>query len=124
MQVLCSILSFNEDPSVHGLIVQLPLDSVHTIDSERITNAVSPQKDVDGLVCLLLLFSFPSVLPVLMCVRVCVCSLSCINAGKLSRGDLNSCFLPCTPNGCLELIRQTGDQRSPIPSCTHVASIF
>ncbi|XP_041814803.1 C-1-tetrahydrofolate synthase, cytoplasmic-like [Chelmon rostratus] len=81
-EVLRSIMSVNENPSVHGLIVQLPLDSVDPIDAELITNAVSPEKDVDGL--------------------------SCINAGKLSRGDLNDCFIPCTPNGCMELIRQTG----------------
>ncbi|XP_047429493.1 C-1-tetrahydrofolate synthase, cytoplasmic-like [Mugil cephalus] len=81
-EVLRSIMSINENPSVHGLIVQLPLDSVNHIDSELITNSVSPEKDVDGL--------------------------SCINAGKLSRGDLSNCFIPCTPNGCMELIRQTG----------------
>lgn len=81
-EVLRSIMAVNDDSSVHGLIVQLPLDSAHPMDSELITNAVSPEKDVDGL--------------------------SCINAGKLSRGDLSSCFIPCTPNGCMELIRQTG----------------
>ncbi|XP_044024151.1 C-1-tetrahydrofolate synthase, cytoplasmic isoform X2 [Siniperca chuatsi] len=81
-EVLQSIMSVNENLSVHGLIVQLPLDSVKPIDTELITNAVSPEKDVDGL--------------------------SCINAGKLSRGDLKDCFIPCTPNGCMELIRQTG----------------
>ncbi|XP_056261015.1 C-1-tetrahydrofolate synthase, cytoplasmic-like isoform X1 [Seriola aureovittata] len=81
-EVLQSIRSVNENLSVHGLIIQLPLDSVHPIPTELITNAVSPEKDVDGL--------------------------SCINAGKLCRGDLNDCFIPCTPNGCMELIRQTG----------------
>ncbi|XP_067428653.1 C-1-tetrahydrofolate synthase, cytoplasmic-like [Thunnus thynnus] len=81
-EVLHNIMSINENPSVHGLIVQLPLDSVNPIDNELVTNAVCPEKDVDGL--------------------------SCINAGKLSRGDLNDCFIPCTPNGCMELIRQTG----------------
>lgn len=54
VQVLHNIMSINEDQSVHGLIVQLPLDSVHQIDSECITNTVSPDKDVDGLVHLLL----------------------------------------------------------------------
>uniref|UniRef100_A0A7N6AH82 C-1-tetrahydrofolate synthase, cytoplasmic n=1 Tax=Anabas testudineus TaxID=64144 RepID=A0A7N6AH82_ANATE len=58
-RVLQSIMSVNENPSVHGLIVQLPLDSVNPINTELVTNAVSPEKDVDGL--------------------------SCINAGKLSR---------------------------------------
>ncbi|XP_071394853.1 C-1-tetrahydrofolate synthase, cytoplasmic-like [Centroberyx affinis] len=81
-EVLRSIASVNQNPAVHGLIVQLPLDSVKPIDTERVTNAVAPDKDVDGL--------------------------TCINAGKLSRGDLGDCLIPCTPNGCMELIRQTG----------------
>uniref|UniRef100_A0A671XDV3 formate--tetrahydrofolate ligase n=1 Tax=Sparus aurata TaxID=8175 RepID=A0A671XDV3_SPAAU len=76
------ITEVNENSSFHGLIVQLPLDSIHKIDTEKVTNAVAPEKDVDGL--------------------------TSINAGKLSRGDLGDCFIPCTPNGCMELIRQTG----------------
>jgi methylenetetrahydrofolate dehydrogenase (NADP+)/methenyltetrahydrofolate cyclohydrolase/formyltetrahydrofolate synthetase len=31
-----------------------------------------------------------------------------MNAGKLSRGDIKNCIVPCTPLGCLELIRETG----------------
>ncbi|XP_041950378.1 C-1-tetrahydrofolate synthase, cytoplasmic isoform X2 [Alosa sapidissima] len=81
-EVLRSIVSVNENPAVHGLIVQLPLDSVNPIDTEKVTNAVAPEKDVDGL--------------------------TSINAGKLSRGDLGDCFIPCTPNGCMELIAQAG----------------
>ncbi|XP_051952151.1 C-1-tetrahydrofolate synthase, cytoplasmic isoform X1 [Xyrauchen texanus] len=81
-EVLRSIVAVNENPAVHGLIVQLPLDSINPIDTEKVTNAVAPEKDVDGL--------------------------TSINAGKLSRGDLGSCFIPCTPNGCMELISQTG----------------
>ncbi|XP_062325917.1 C-1-tetrahydrofolate synthase, cytoplasmic [Osmerus eperlanus] len=81
-EVLHSITEVNENSSVHGLIVQLPLDSVHKIDTEKVTNAVAPEKDVDGL--------------------------TSVNAGKLSRGDMGGCFLPCTPNGCMELIKQTG----------------
>uniref|UniRef100_A0A8D3BT34 C-1-tetrahydrofolate synthase, cytoplasmic n=1 Tax=Scophthalmus maximus TaxID=52904 RepID=A0A8D3BT34_SCOMX len=81
-EVLHKITEVNENSSVHGLIVQLPLDSIHKMDTEKVTNAVAPEKDVDGL--------------------------TCINAGKLSRGDLGDCFIPCTPNGCMELIRQTG----------------
>ncbi|XP_072285125.1 C-1-tetrahydrofolate synthase, cytoplasmic isoform X1 [Pyxicephalus adspersus] len=83
-EVLSKIKSINEDPGFHGLIVQLPLDSEHKIDTEKVTNAVSPSKDVDGL--------------------------TSINAGKLARGDLGDCFIPCTPKGCLDLIRQTGVQ--------------
>ncbi|XP_056401257.1 C-1-tetrahydrofolate synthase, cytoplasmic isoform X1 [Hyla sarda] len=81
-EVLSRIKSINEDSTLHGLIVQLPLDSDHKIDTEKVTNAVSPAKDVDGL--------------------------TSINAGKLARGDIGDCFIPCTPKGCLELIRQTG----------------
>uniref|UniRef100_A0A8C6XEX6 C-1-tetrahydrofolate synthase, cytoplasmic n=1 Tax=Naja naja TaxID=35670 RepID=A0A8C6XEX6_NAJNA len=82
--VLKCINNLNEDPAIHGFIVQLPLDSNKPINTEKITNAVAPEKDVDGL--------------------------SSVNAGKLSRGDLSNCFIPCTPKGCMELIRQTGVQ--------------
>lgn len=34
--------------------------------------------------------------------------LTDINAGRLARGDLNHCMVPCTPLGCLELIKRTG----------------
>lgn len=81
-EVLQMIEHVNEDPAVHGLIIQLPLDSVNSIDTDKMTNAVTPEKDVDGL--------------------------SSVNAGKLARGDLRNCFIPCTPNGCMELIKQTG----------------
>jgi methylenetetrahydrofolate dehydrogenase (NADP+)/methenyltetrahydrofolate cyclohydrolase/formyltetrahydrofolate synthetase len=38
----------NGDPSIHGIIVQMPLDADSPIDSHVITDAVSPEKDVDG----------------------------------------------------------------------------
>ena len=47
-------------------------------------NAIAPEKDVDGL--------------------------TSISAGKLARGDLNDCFIPCMPKGCLELMKETGVQ--------------
>ena len=68
------------DPNVHGVIVQMPLDSVNAIDSTVITDSVVPSKDVDGL--------------------------NTINQGKVAVGDLTSGFLPCTPNGCIELIKR------------------
>uniref|UniRef100_A0A8C0GY26 C-1-tetrahydrofolate synthase, cytoplasmic n=1 Tax=Chelonoidis abingdonii TaxID=106734 RepID=A0A8C0GY26_CHEAB len=83
-EVLRCITVLNEDPAVHGFIVQLPLDTDKPINTDKVTNAVAPEKDVDGL--------------------------TSINAGKLSRGDLRDCFIPCTPKGCMELIRQTGIQ--------------
>lgn len=48
LQVLQSIRAVNQKPSVHGLMVQLPLDSVGPISTELITNSVCPEKDVDG----------------------------------------------------------------------------
>lgn len=83
-EVLKCITSLNEDPTVHGLLVQLPLDAEKTINTELVTNTIAPEKDVDGL--------------------------TSINAGKLARGDLGDCFIPCTPKGCLELIKETGVQ--------------
>lgn len=78
------IVSLNNNSKVHGIIVQLPLDSVDPIDTNKICNLVSPLKDVDGL--------------------------SDLNAGKLLHGQVDgkNCFLPCTPNGCMELIRRSG----------------
>lgn len=83
-EVLKYVISLNEDGSVHGFIVQLPLDSENSINTEAVINTIAPEKDVDGL--------------------------TSISAGKLARGDLNDCFIPCTPKGCLELIKETGMQ--------------
>lgn len=83
-EVLKCITSLNEDLTVHGFIVQLPLDSENPINTETLVNAIAPEKDVDGL--------------------------NSISAGKLARGDLSNCFIPCTPKGCLELIKETGVQ--------------
>ncbi|XP_068155521.1 C-1-tetrahydrofolate synthase, cytoplasmic isoform X1 [Drosophila tropicalis] len=80
-ELLDKINDLNDDPQVHGIIVQMPLDCDTPIDSHRITDAVSADKDVDGL--------------------------HTVNEGRLSIGDLKG-FLPCTPWGCLELIRRTG----------------
>ncbi|XP_005399187.1 PREDICTED: C-1-tetrahydrofolate synthase, cytoplasmic [Chinchilla lanigera] len=83
-EVLKCVISLNEDSTVHGFIVQLPLDSENPINTDAVINAIVPEKDVDGL--------------------------TSINAGKLARGNLNDCFIPCTPKGCLELIKETGVQ--------------
>ena len=37
------------------------------------------------------------------CFRLCD-----VNAGRLSRGSLENCFIPCTPRGVMELIRKSG----------------
>lgn len=80
-ELLLKLKKLNDDPNVHGIIVQMPLDCENKIDSHLITDTVSPDKDVDGL--------------------------NTINEGRVAVGDMNG-FLPCTPNGCIELIRRSG----------------
>eukprot|EP00095_Tigriopus_kingsejongensis_P009690 maker-scaffold84_size396325-snap-gene-2.38 protein:Tk09690 transcript:maker-scaffold84_size396325-snap-gene-2.38-mRNA-1 annotation:"c-1-tetrahydrofolate cytoplasmic-like protein" len=79
-ELLAQVHNLNEDPAVHGIIVQMPLDCQEPIDSHRITNAVAPHKDVDGL--------------------------SVINEGKVATNDTSDAFAPCTPAGCLDLIKR------------------
>jgi methylenetetrahydrofolate dehydrogenase (NADP+)/methenyltetrahydrofolate cyclohydrolase len=73
--VLTLIDRLNNDPSVHGLLVQLPLPN-HLV-SKTILHTVSPNKDVDGF--------HPE------------------NLGLLLEGNPN--FIPCTPHGVLEILR-------------------
>jgi methylenetetrahydrofolate dehydrogenase (NADP+)/methenyltetrahydrofolate cyclohydrolase/formyltetrahydrofolate synthetase len=79
--LLNEIDKLNNDSKIHGIIVQLPFDCEYNLDSDAIINNVNPRKDVDGL--------------------------HFINAGKILHGDLNEAFIPCTPKGCLELIKST-----------------
>lgn len=82
-QITEKVIQLNNDRNVHGIITQLPFETVNKIDSDKITNLIAPHKDVDGL--------------------------SIYNAGKLLHGDLRGqSFIPCTPNGCLELIKKSG----------------
>ncbi|GAB6026042.1 C-1-tetrahydrofolate synthase, cytoplasmic [Chamberlinius hualienensis] len=81
-QLLETVDKLNKDENIHGIIIQMPPESDHPIDGTVALNAVSPLKDVDGL--------------------------NTENAGKVARGELKDCFLPCTPHGCLELIKRTG----------------
>lgn len=74
--VLALIEQLNDDPSIHGILVQLPLpDHLH---EQEITQAVDPRKDVDG-------FHFQ-------------------NIGKLTAGNIENAFVPCTPAGCMLMI--------------------
>lgn len=75
-QLLDVIQQLNADPSVHGILVQLPLPK--HIDTLSIINAVEPSKDVDGL--------HP------------------LNLGLLLTGDINACK-PCTPAGVMTLLQ-------------------
>ncbi|KAH8312465.1 hypothetical protein KR044_010866, partial [Drosophila immigrans] len=80
LELLDKVRELNADARVHGIIVQMPLDSDTKINANLISDAVSPSKDVEGL--------------------------HTLNEGRLATGDLNG-FLPCTPWACLELIRRT-----------------
>ena len=72
------IHQLNDDPKIHGILVQLPLPS--HIESKAILQAVSPEKDADGF--------HP------------------INVGRLVEGD--PVFVPCTPKGIIHMIDSTG----------------
>jgi methylenetetrahydrofolate dehydrogenase (NADP+)/methenyltetrahydrofolate cyclohydrolase len=74
--VLRLIDELNNDPGIHGILVQLPLPQ--HLDEQSITQAISPAKDVDG-------FHF-------------------INIGKLTSGNTGDAFVPCTPTGCMLMI--------------------
>ena len=75
-EVLALIDELNNDAAVHGILVQLPLPG--HLDEQRITQSISPAKDVDG-------FHY-------------------INIGKLTAGDMADAFVPCTPAGCMLMI--------------------
>lgn len=72
-ELLNLIMRLNQDPLVHGILVQLPLPG--SIDEATIVNAISPSKDVDGL--------------------------TQTNAGMLFNGKPT--LIPCTPLGIMEL---------------------
>ncbi len=74
-EIVKTIRQLNEDPDVHGILVQLPLPA--GINRHRVLHALSPLKDVDGL--------HPE------------------NSGRLCEGAPR--FVPCTPAGIIELFR-------------------
>lgn len=79
------VASLNEDPSIHGILVQLPLPK--HLDSDAIIQSIRPDKDVDGL--------------------------HVVNAGKLATGDLKTGLISCTPAGAMLLVRRIhGDDLS------------
>ncbi|SMO92498.1 tetrahydrofolate dehydrogenase/cyclohydrolase catalytic domain-containing protein, partial [Paracoccus laeviglucosivorans] len=73
--LLALIGRLNADPAVHGILVQLPLPK--HVDAEAVLNAIEPAKDVDGF--------------------------HVINAGRLATGQ--KAMVPCTPLGCLMMLR-------------------
>ena len=75
--VLAVVESLNLDPAINGILVQLPLPD--PVDTAKVIEAVRPDKDVDGF--------HP------------------INVGRLVTGS-GAAMVPCTPAGCLVLIRR------------------
>ena len=73
--LLALIAALNADPAVHGILVQLPLPG--HMDAQAVINAIDPAKDVDGF--------------------------HILNAGRLATGQ--KAMVPCTPLGCLMLLR-------------------
>ncbi|KAF4354448.1 hypothetical protein F8388_018408 [Cannabis sativa] len=79
-ELLSAVASFNVDPSVHGVLVQLPLPQ--HLDVRKISDVLSLEKDVDGF--------HP------------------INIGNIAMRGREPLFISCTPKGCIELLIRSG----------------
>ncbi|ONH67931.1 C-1-tetrahydrofolate synthase, mitochondrial [Cyberlindnera fabianii] len=79
-ELLNQIEKINQDDSIHGVLIQLPLPK--HLDEAKITNAVAVEKDVDGF--------------------------GRYNIGELSKRGGEPKFIPCTPHGCIRLLEETG----------------
>ena len=74
------VRTLNADPKVNGILVQLPLPT--GLDEERVLRSISIEKDVDGF--------HP------------------INIGRLAQKGRDPLFVPCTPFGCIYLLKHVG----------------
>lgn len=77
-ELLARIAALNDDPAVHGILVQLPLP--RHMDTSKVIEAIAPQKDVDGF--------------------------HVASAGALMVGRPG--FWPCTPYGCMKMLESIG----------------
>lgn len=83
-ELLSQLTHLNNDTSVHGILVQLPLPK--HLDESLVIGAITPEKDVDGF--------------------------HAMNAGRLLNGE-SGAMVPCTPQGCIILAKQhLGDDLS------------
>lgn len=78
-ELLQQITEFNNDPTVHGILVQLPVPK--HISEHAITSAVAEEKDVDGF--------------------------GAKNIGELSKRGGKPLFIPCTPKGVMVLLKES-----------------
>ncbi|MDO8388586.1 MAG: bifunctional methylenetetrahydrofolate dehydrogenase/methenyltetrahydrofolate cyclohydrolase FolD [Polaromonas sp.] len=76
--LLARVDALNRDPAIHGILVQLPLPA--HIDAQKVIEAISPEKDVDGF--------------------------HVASAGALMVGQPG--FWPCTPYGCMKMLESIG----------------
>lgn len=76
--VVETVKALNADPTIHGILVQLPLPK--GISEKKVVDAIAAEKDVDGF--------------------------TPVNVGRMLIGE--PCFLPCTPHGIVKLIEVTG----------------
>lgn len=74
------VRQLNADPNVNGILVQLPLPK--HLNEEAVLNAIDLEKDVDGF--------HP------------------VNIGRLAMKGRNPLFVPCTPAGCMRLLKESG----------------
>ena len=77
-ELLARVEALNKDPSIHGILVQLPLPP--HMDAQKVIEAISPAKDVDGF--------------------------HVASAGALMTGMPG--FWPCTPYGCMKMLESIG----------------
>lgn len=77
-EILNTVRLLNQDDSVHGILVQLPLPQ--HIDEQAVLRAIDPDKDVDGF--------------------------HAMNAGRLMNGEPG--FVACTPKGVMRLLEVSG----------------
>ena len=77
-ELLARIEALNNDPSIHGILVQLPLPA--HMDAHKVIETISPAKDVDGF--------------------------HVASAGALMVGQPG--FWPCTPYGCMKMLESIG----------------
>lgn len=79
-EVEALVKKLNADPAVNGILVQLPLPS--HLDEERVLQLINIEKDVDGF--------------------------SPLNIGRLAQKGREPLFVPCTPYGCIYLLKEVG----------------
>jgi len=79
-ELIALVERMNQDPRIHGILVQLPLPK--HIDEDAVIGTIRPEKDVDGF--------------------------TPINVGRLVIGQ--QCFMPCTPHGVVQLLARSGVQ--------------